>query len=127
MCEVCDSQRRRDFLKFGAATIAAAAFAGVVTPARAGEGAPTSKTPDEALAALKEGNARYVSNPQLCSADLAEQRAAVAAHQAPWASIISCADSRVPPELVFGGRGVGELFIARNAGNLIDIATLGTV
>jgi carbonic anhydrase len=35
--------------------------------------------------------------------------------------------SRVPPELIFGGRGVGELFIARNAGNLVDTATLGTV
>ena len=51
----------------------------------------------------------------------------MAAHQAPWASIISCADSRVPPELIFGGHGVGELFVARNAGNLVDTATLGTV
>ena len=43
------------------------------------------------------------------------------------ATIISCADSRVPPELIFGGHGVGELFVARNAGNLVDTATLGTV
>ena len=50
-----------------------------------------------------------------------------AAHQAPWATVISCADSRVPPELIFGGHGVGELFVARNAGNLVDTATLGTV
>lgn len=41
--------------------------------------------------------------------------------------LIGCADSRVPPELIFGGRGVGELFVARNAGNLVDTATLGTV
>ena len=41
--------------------------------------------------------------------------------------MISCADSRVPPELIFGGHGVGELFVARNAGNLVDTATLGTV
>ena len=68
-----------------------------------------------------------MSHPELCSIDLAEQRGAVATHQAPWATIISCADSRVPPELIFGGRGVGELFIARNAGNLVDTATLGTV
>ena len=47
--------------------------------------------------------------------------------QAPWATIISCADSRVPPELIFGGLGLGELFVARNAGNLVDTATLGTV
>ena len=51
----------------------------------------------------------------------------MASHQAPWATIISCADSRVPPELIFGGHGVGELFVARNAGNLIDTATIGTV
>ena len=38
-----------------------------------------------------------------------------------------CADSRVPPELIFGGQGVGDLFIARNAGNVVDTATLGTV
>jgi carbonic anhydrase len=43
------------------------------------------------------------------------------------ATIISCADSRVPPELIFGGLGLGELFVARNAGNLVDTATLGTV
>jgi carbonic anhydrase len=51
----------------------------------------------------------------------------VASHQSPWATIVSCADSRVPPELLFGGLGVGELFVARNAGNLVDTATIGTV
>ena len=51
----------------------------------------------------------------------------MSSHQAPWATIIACADSRVPPELIFGGHGVGELFVARNAGNLVDTATLGTV
>ena len=97
------------------------------TRAVAAEGAPTALSPDEALAALKSGNQRYVSNPELCSVDLAASRGAVAAHQAPWATVISCADSRVPPELIFGGHGVGELFVARNAGNLVDTATLGTV
>ncbi|MGC1305441.1 MAG: carbonic anhydrase, partial [Caulobacteraceae bacterium] len=85
------------------------------------------RTPDQALAELKAGNARYASHPELCSIELAAQRSAVATHQAPWATIISCADSRVPPELIFGGHGVGELFVARNAGNLVDTATLGTV
>ena len=68
-----------------------------------------------------------MSQPQLCELDLIKQRAAVAGHQAPWATILSCADSRVPPELVFGGRGLGELFVARNAGNLADTATIGTL
>jgi carbonic anhydrase len=118
---------RRDFTKFGAAGMLALGIGGAPPAARAAEGAPTALSPDEALAALKAGNERYVSHPGLCAVDLAESRAAVAGHQAPWATIISCADSRVPPELIFGGHGVGELFVARNAGNLVDTATLGTV
>ena len=114
-------------MKFGAAGIVALGFGGVSRRARAAAGTATALSPDEALAALKSGNERYVSHPELCSIDLAEQRSAVAAHQAPWATIISCADSRVPPELIFGGHGVGEVFVARNAGNLVDTATLGTV
>ena len=83
-------------------------------------------TPDQALAALKEGNARYVSSPQVCVMDLAKRRADVASSQAPWAIIVGCSDSRVPPELLFGGLGLGELFVARNAGNMVDTATMGT-
>ena len=90
-------------------------------------GKTTSLTADQALAKLKEGNQRYVSSPQACAIDLAKSRAAVAEHQAPWATILSCADSRVPPELIFGGQNVGELFVARNAGNMADVATLGTI
>ena len=129
MCSNCEDEGvgRRDLLKLGAAGIVALGLGGVSWHARAAEGAATTLSPDEALAALKSGNERYVSHPELCSIDLAEQRGAVAAHQAPWATIISCADSRVPPELIFGGHGVGELFVARNAGNLVDTATLGTV
>ena len=129
MCSNCENEEvgRRDLLKRGAAGIVTLGLGGVSWYARAAEGAATTLSPDQALAALKSGNERYVSHPKLCSIDLAEQRRAVATHQAPWATIISCADSRVPPELIFGGHGVGELFIARNAGNLVDIAVLGTV
>ena len=129
MCRICESKTagRRDFLKLGAAGLAASVFAAAMRPALAAEGAPTALSPDEALAALKAGNARFVSHPELCSLDLAQQRASVASHQAPWATVIACADSRSPPELIFGGQGVGELFVARNAGNLVDTAILGTV
>jgi carbonic anhydrase len=129
MCERCDDEGtgRRKFLKLGIAGLAAFAQGVTFGSARAAEGPTTTLSPDEALAALKSGNGRYVSHPELCSIDLAAERAAVAAHQAPWATVISCADSRVPPELIFGGHGVGELFVARNAGNLVDTATLGTV
>jgi carbonic anhydrase len=125
----CEAQviARRDLLKWGAAGAVALGFGGSPAGVRAAQGAPTALSPDEALAKLKAGNERYVGHPELCSIDLAAQRGAVAAHQAPWATIISCADSRVPPELIFGGHGVGELFVARNAGNLVDTAVLGTV
>ncbi|WP_245427767.1 carbonic anhydrase [Roseiarcus fermentans] len=117
---------RRGFL-MGAGALAGAVLAAAAPAALAAEGAPTSLSSDDALAQLKAGNARYVSHPDICALDIAQQRESVAAHQAPWATIIACADSRVPPELIFGGHGVGELFVARNAGNLVDTATLGTV
>jgi len=129
MCGYCavEGVNRRGFLKFGAAALAGAALGGASGSARAAEGEPTALSPDEALAALKSGNLRYLDHPELCSIDLAERRTSVTTHQAPWATVISCADSRVPPELIFGGHGIGELFVARNAGNLADAATLGTV
>ena len=129
MCGNChgNGMGRRDVLRLSAAGLVATALGGAPWSACAAEGSPTTLIPDEALNTLKKGNADYVSHPELCTINLAEQRDTVAAHQAPWASIISCADSRVPPELIFGGHGVGELFVARNAGNLVDTATLGTV
>ncbi len=129
MCVNCgnDGIGRRDFMKFASAGVIAFGIGGAPPEARAAEGAPTALSPDQALAALKAGNERYVRSPELCAVDLAGSRGAVAGHQAPWATIIGCADSRVPPELIFGGHGVGELFVARNAGNLVDTATLGTI
>ena len=111
MCVNCTSDGigRRDFMKFSAA---GAIALGVGGAARAEEGAPTALSPQDALAALKSGNERYVSSPELCTSHLAESRTAVAAHQAPWATIISCADSRVTPELIFASHGVGEVFVA---------------
>jgi carbonic anhydrase len=114
-------------MRLGAAGAVALGLGGAMRPARAAEGAPTALAPDEALAQLKAGNQRFVNKPELCTVDLAKSRSAVAEHQAPWATIISCADSRVPPELIFGGQGVGELFISRDAGNLIDVNSLGTI
>ena len=77
MCGSCENGGigRRDLLKFGAAGVAALGL-GSSGRAVAAEGAPTTLSPDEALAALKSGNERYVSNPQLCSADLAASRTA---------------------------------------------------
>lgn len=128
MCQRCDQPRisRRGLLSLAAAGAASGLLA-AVSPAHASGGPVTSVTADEALAKLKEGNARYLATPQLCAIDLAKQRSELTGHQSPWATILSCADSRVPPELLFGGAGVGELFVARNAGNMADTATMGTI
>ena len=87
----------------------------------------TSVTADEAIARLKAGNEKYLMAPQLCAVDPAKQREGVAKAQTPWATIVTCSDSRLPPELLFGGLGLGELFVARNAGNMVDTATMGTI
>ncbi len=121
MCLDCASLSRRHFL-----SVAAGGLALVPGFARAA-GPGASLSADEALAKLKAGNARYLSAPQLCAADLTAQRASVAKTQSPWATILGCSDSRVAPELVFGGAGLGELFVARNAGNMADVATMGTI
>lgn len=104
---------------------AAAFFRGGI--ARAATSGTTDVTADQALAKLKAGNDKFVDAPQLCAADLMQQRREVAEAQTPWATIVACSDSRVPPELLFGGLGIGELFVARNAGNMADTATMGTI
>jgi carbonic anhydrase len=128
MCVECDkfNADRRKFLSLSAAGVAAASCFAVRRSFAAGA-ATTNVTADEAFAKLKAGNERYVSAPQLCAVELLKQRESVAKGQTPWATILTCSDSRVPPELLFGGLGVGELFVARNAGNMVDTATMGTI
>jgi carbonic anhydrase len=117
---------RRAILRLAGLGLASAGLGFAGSPADA-PGKGTTLTSDQALTALKDGNARFVSNPQACVMDLAKQRAEVAGGQAPWAIIVGCSDSRVPPELLFGGLGLGQLFVARNAGNMVDTATMGTI
>ena len=124
MCEDCRRGLDRRAL-FGA--LAGAGLLMAERPASAADGPGTSLTPDQALERLQAGNRRYVESPQSCVADMARRRADTAGSQAPWATVLSCADSRVPPELVFGGLNLGELFVVRNAGNTVDTAALGTL
>jgi len=128
MCFICDERlsSRRGFLSV-AACGALTGLAMSAAPALASGGATTALSADEALAKLKLGNEKYVNAPELCSIQLGAQREHVAKSQAPWVTIVSCSDSRVPPELLFGGLGVGEMFVARNAGNMVDTATMGTI
>lgn len=128
MCNLCLDRQpsRRGFLSL--ATAGVALGTGLLSASAWAAGGPTtSVTADQALEKLKAGNDKFVKAPQVCAADLAQGRASVAKAQMPWATIVSCADSRVPPELLFGGVGVGELFVARNAGNMVDVPTMGTI
>ncbi len=83
-------------------------------------------TAEEALALLKEGNERFVTG-QLKPKNLsAEDRQRLLEGQHPYAVILCCSDSRVAPELLFDS-GLGELFVIRNAGNVVDEAVLGSI
>ena len=89
--------------------------------------APTYRcTADEALARLIEGNQRFVSGQARFPTVQKEILADLARAQHPYATILGCSDSRVPPELVFDA-GFGELFIVRVAGNVVSPEVLGTL
>ena len=83
-------------------------------------------TPDEALARLRQGNLNFLNDTPVHPPTDRASRLRLAAGQQPFAAYVSCSDSRVPPELLFG-RGLGELFIVRNAGNTVDTAALGSL
>jgi len=82
--------------------------------------------PAEAIAKLKEGNSRYTSGNLQHPGQTAERRTELAKTQHPFATIVSCSDSRVPPEIVFD-QGLGDLFIVRVAGNVINDEGLGSI
>src|SRR5689334_18153054 len=83
-------------------------------------------TADEALAALVEGNERFVRGEARFPTVQKEILAELAKAQHPYATILGCSDSRVPPELVFDA-GFGELFIVRVAGNVVSPEVMGTL
>ena len=107
---------RRGFLSsaLAGATTVVAGSAAWSAPAYA----QSTKTPDEAIKALQEGNARFMSG-KLSSLDedLAILKEKTADKQEPFAAVLSCADSRVPVEFVFD-QSIGKLFVVRVAGNV---------
>ena len=124
MCDVCVARtqvgRRRMVLGtaglLAAASLSARAHA---QPVRAAE------TPAAALTLLQDGNARYVANkPQ--ERDFSAGRVLREKGQKPFAAILSCADSRIAPELAFD-QGPGDLFVVRVAGNFVTTEGLGSL
>lgn len=120
-------QNKRSFLRrlsFAGAAIGTTLLMG--SSSFAASGKKTALTPEEALKTLKDGNAKFLTDSPVRAGQTRERRLEIARGQAPFAVLVSCSDSRVPPELLFG-RGLGELFIVRNAGNTVDTVALGSI
>jgi carbonic anhydrase len=84
-----------------------------------------STSPDDAIALLKAGNERFSAGKSV-NCDLIAQVKQTASAQAPFAAIVGCIDSRVPPELVFDQR-IGDVFCARVAGNIVNTDIIGSL
>lgn len=112
---------RRQFLQtaLAGAVVGISARSGIAIPTAPHNGAPTRLTAEGALAQLLAGNRRFATN-QLTSRrdDLANLRRHTVESQEPFAGVLSCADSRVPVELVFD-QSIGQIFVTRVAGNFV--------
>ncbi len=94
--------------------------------AAVGLAAPSASTVGNAIDRLKAGNAAFVADPAGSLPITLEARRASAKGQTPFASVLSCADSRVPPEVIFH-TGLGELFVVRAAGQVTDRSVLASL
>ena len=83
-------------------------------------------TPKDAMLLLVDGNARFLQGKGTRPNCTVTRVKETAAGQQPFAVVLTCADSRVPPELIFD-RGVGDLFVVRTAGNVIDPVVIGSI
>lgn len=83
-------------------------------------------TPDGAWRRLLDGNARYVTGDALHAHQDHDRRLALADRQTPFALVLGCSDSRAPAEVLFD-QGLGDLFVVRTAGHILDSAVLGSV
>jgi carbonic anhydrase len=83
-------------------------------------------SPTTAWKALKEGNERFVAGEAVHPSQSAEHRASLAAAQKPTAIVFGCSDSRVAAEIIFD-QGLGDMFVVRTAGQVIDSAVLGSI
>jgi carbonic anhydrase len=116
---------RRVFFREIAAGAAAAGFAGLTLDLTAS--AQTTLSPDAALQQLIDGNRRFAEGHMTSfDEDLSVLKAKTAEKQEPFAAVLSCADSRVPVELIFD-QSIGHLFVARVAGNIATSAMIASL
>lgn len=90
------------------------------------EYAPKGLSPEEGILRLKEGNERFMAEALRNERFSAARRLSLLEGQSPFAVIVCCSDSRVPPEEIFD-QGLGELFVVRTAGHVADESALGSI
>ena len=118
MCQDCETGLVSRRTLFTGGLVLAAGMAASTLPAMAQSDEPRPASPDEAIKRLMGGNARYMANAAI-NTDHSASRTSRSQGQQPFAAIVSCADSRVVPELLFD-QGPGDLFVVRVAGNFIN-------
>ena len=119
--------RRRFVAALAGVPIALAGSRWVGPAAAAPDNAATPTVPaDQGLQRLLDGNKRFVAGNLTSLSNLDEDRDQVATGQSPFAVVVCCSDSRVPPELVFD-QTLGQLFVVRTAGQVIDEAARGSI
>ena len=127
MCGNCDSKAlsRRSLMAGAGTLLAVGALA--LRPGHAAEETPALNAipPSEALDRLKQGNARYRAG-EFNERDYFAGRAERVSAQYPIVAVLACADSRVPPEIVFD-KGPGEVFVVRDAGNVVSTYGLASI
>lgn len=82
--------------------------------------------PEEALQRLMEGNERFIEGKSVHPNQDRDRRREVVGGQRPFAVVLGCSDSRIPPEIIFDA-GIGDLFVIRVAGNIADDVVLGSI
>lgn len=108
-------------------TLLAVLAALLIAPAAGSDPQHPTLSPAQALKRLMDGNARYVKHKEKHPDMSFARRRELNEHgQHPFAVILGCADSRVPPELIFD-EGLGDLFVIRDAGNVVDDDVLGSI
>ncbi|MEB3886869.1 carbonic anhydrase [Lyngbya sp. CCY1209] len=120
---------RRSLIKYGGGMIGTSLMAtvlgsGVIRPELGMS--QTDLTPDEALEKLMQGNRRFVKRKQENLNQTTVNLQQVASGQTPFAAVLSCADSRVPIEILFD-RGFGDIFVVRDAGNIASESAIGSL
>jgi carbonic anhydrase len=117
--------RKTNLMKPLSQVAAAALFFCVVAPA-ADPPKPARPVPDAALEWLRYGNERHVEGRYVHWHQSVERRREVAAQERPHAIVLTCSDSRLPPELVFD-QGIGDLYVVRVAGNVAGEKELASI